>query len=150
MIKNQLLSVITAFLLFSCTPEKKSNTADIVLWKPYNDSAEVAANQDHETERMRYKLIQSKVLDKNAVFRPLYNEVSEMTDEEYEALKPLVLEQDIPTLQAHIKAGKLSYEKLVLFYLHRIYAYELDNKTTLNTILALNKNVVDEARKCDV
>jgi amidase len=98
---------------------------------------------------MRYKLIQSKVLDKNEVFRPLYDEVSQMTDAEYEALKPLVLEQDIPTLQSHISERKLSYGKLVLFYLKRIYKYELDNKTTLNTILALNENVVDEARKCD-
>ena len=149
MIKQPLLSICIAFLLFSCTNGKKNSSADVVLWQPYNDSAEVAANQDHETERMRYKLIQSKVLDKNAIFRPLYHEVLGITDEEYQALKPLVLEQDIPTLQAHIKAGKLSYEKLVLFYLHRIYAYELDNKTTLNTILALNKNVLDEARKCD-
>jgi amidase len=72
-----------------------------------------------------------------------------MSDGDYESLKPLVLEQDIPTLQAYIKEGKLSYEKLVLFYLKRIYKYELDNATTLNTILALNKDVVSEARKMD-
>jgi amidase len=88
-------------------------------------------------------------LDKNEVFLPLYEEVSKMSDGDYESLKPLVLEQDIPTLQAYIKEGKLSYEKLVLFYLKRIYKYELDNATTLNTILALNKDVVSEARKMD-
>ncbi|MFT5941300.1 MAG: amidase, partial [Sediminicola sp.] len=90
-----------------------------------------------------------KMLDKNEVFLPLYEEVSKMSDGDYESLKPLVLEQDIPTLQAYIKEGKLSYEKLVLFYLKRIYKYELDNATTLNTILALNKDVVSEARKMD-
>lgn len=144
-----LLAVLVIPFLFSCKDDKQKVQEEVVLWTPYNDSAEVAANQDHEIERMRYKLIQSKVLDKNEVFRPLYSEVSKMADAEYEALKPLILEQDIPTIQSHIVAGKLGYEKLVLFYLHRIYDYELDNATTLNTVIALNENVVSEARKLD-
>ncbi len=149
MCKSKLLTVIAVLLLFSCKDNQEKVNASVILWQPYNDSAEVAANQDHEIERMRYKLIQSKVLDKNAVFRPLYPEVVKISDAEYEGLKPLVLERDIPTIQAHIAAGKLSYEKLVLFYLHRIYKYELNNTTTLNTILALNDKVVAQARKCD-
>ena len=122
---------------------------NLVLWTPYNDSAEVAANKEHANKRMRYKLIQSKVLDKNEVFRPLYREVSQVSKEEYERLKPMILEQDIPNIQAFVKEGKLTYEELVLFYLYRIYKYELDNETTLHTIIALNKEVVDEARKRD-
>ncbi|MGB7395327.1 MAG: amidase family protein, partial [Pricia sp.] len=149
MIKKLLTLGITALLLFGCQEDKKEVKEEVVLWTPYNDSAEVAVNQDHEIERMRYKLIQSKVLDKNEVFRPLYDEVSKMSDAEYAELKPLILEQDIPSLQSHIADGTLSYEKLTLFYLHRIYEYELDNETTLNTVLALNETVVDEARKCD-
>ena len=149
MIKYIALSVLTILFFLSCSEEKKINKEEIILWQPYDDSAEVAANQDHEVERMRYKLIQSKVLDKNEVFRTLYDEVDKMTDAEYEALKPLVLEQNIPTIQSHISDGKLSYEELVLFYLYRIYKFELDNTTTLNTVIALNKNVVDEARKLD-
>jgi len=121
----------------------------IKLWEPYNDSAEVAANMDHEKERMRYKLIQSKVLDKNEVFSPLFKEVSKMSETAYKNLIPLIIEQDIPTIQQHISSGALSYEELVLFYLYRIYRYELNNETTLNTIIALNKNVVDEARALD-
>ncbi|WP_432279857.1 amidase family protein [Pricia mediterranea] len=147
--KIVLSTTVAVLFLFSCREDKKEVAADVILWQPYNDSAEVAANRDHEIERMRYKLIQSKVLDKNEVFRPLYNEVSKISGAEHKVLKPLVLEQDIPTLQSHIADGRLSYEKLVLFYLHRIYRYELDNETTLNTILALNQNVVAEARKRD-
>ncbi len=149
MIQRTLLALLLIPFLFSCREDKKEVQEEVVLWTPYNDSAEVAANQDHDIERMRYKLIQSKVLDKNEVFRPLYGEVSKMTAGEYEALKPLVLEQDIPTIQSHIVGGKLTYEKLVLFYLYRIYRYELDTVTTLNTIIALNDNVVTEARKLD-
>ncbi len=135
----------------ACKNEKipQEKNTDVVLWTPYNDSTEVAANAEHENGRMRYKLIQSKVLDKNDVFRPLYNEVSQFSEERYEQIKPLVLEQDIPTIQGHIKTEKLTYEELVLFYLKRIYKYELDNSTTLNTVIALNPNVLQEARKLD-
>ncbi len=122
---------------------------EVVLWTPYNDSAEVAANAEHENRRMRYKFIQSKVLDKNEVFLPLYDEVSKFSEERYEAMKPLVLEQEIPTIQDHIDQGKFTYEELVLFYLHRIYKYELPNNTTLNTVIALNPNVLEEARNLD-
>ncbi len=130
---------------------KNGSTVDenVVLWTPYNDSAEVVANKEHAKTRMRYKLIQSKVLDKNEIFRPLYHEVSQVSEEEYERLKPMILEQDIPNIQAFVQEGKLTYEELVLFYLYRIYKYELDNETTLNTIIALNKEVVNEARKMD-
>jgi amidase len=119
------------------------------LWVPYNDSAEVAANSDHEKERMRYKFIQSKVLDKNEVFLPLFDAVYQFPKEKYELMKPLVLEQDITTLQSHIKEGKFTYEDLVRFYLTRIYKYELPNETTLNTIIALNPNILEEARALD-
>tara|TARA_R110002012_G_scaffold58674_4_gene152559 strand:+ start:264633 stop:266270 length:1638 start_codon:yes stop_codon:yes gene_type:complete len=134
--------------LFSCK-EEKTNQAPVVLWESYNDSLEVAENASHDIGRMQYKLIQSKVLDKNDVFVPLYAEVSKVTEEQYESWKPFVLEQDIPTIQAHIAKGNLSYENLVLFYLYRIYKYELNNQTTLNTVLALNENVVDQARALD-
>ncbi|NNE77252.1 MAG: amidase, partial [Pricia sp.] len=97
MAKKILLSIVIAFILFSCKDEKKEITEEGILWEPYNDSAEIAANQDNEIERMRYKLIQSKVLDKNDVFRPLYSEVRQLTDAEYNGLKPYILEQDIPT-----------------------------------------------------
>ena len=125
------------------------NNEEVVLWTPYNDSAEVAANADHEKERMRYKFIQSKVLDKNAVFLPLYTEVSLFPGARYEMMKPLVLEQDIPTIQKHISDGKFTYEELVLFYLTRIYKYELPNSTTLNTIIALNPDILEQARDRD-
>lgn len=121
-----------------------------VIWEPYNDSLEVIANKDHKIERMQYKLIQSKVLDKNEVFLPLYDKVSQITDANYLRWRNLVLEQDIPTIQSHIADGDLTYEELVLFYLYRIYKYELNNDTTLNTILALNENVLGEARALDV
>ncbi|MBR9855523.1 MAG: amidase [Algicola sp.] len=135
--------------VISCKNNEAKPKEDVVLWTPYNDSTEVAANAEHENKRMRYKFIQSRVLDKNEVFLPLYDEVLGFSEEQYQAMKPLVLEQDIPTIQNHIDQEKFTYEELVLFYLHRIYKYELSNGTTLNTIIALNPNVLNAARQLD-
>ncbi|WP_165750161.1 amidase family protein [Cellulophaga sp. Z1A5H] len=145
---KNLVVLFLLVLVFSCK-EKSSVKEAQVIWHPYNDSLEIVANANHENTRMQYKLVQSKVLDKNDVFLPLYNEVSKISELDYEKWKPFVLEQDILTIQANIKDGNLSYENLVLFYLYRIYKYELNNETTLNTILALNKAILDQARKCD-
>lgn len=146
---RRLLFFSVILFIFSCKNATTDNEAK-VIWEPYNDSLEVIANKDHKIERMQYKLIQSKVLDKNEVFLPLYDKVSQITDANYLRWRNLVLEQDIPTIQSHIADGDLTYEELVLFYLYRIYKYELNNDTTLNTILALNENVLDEARALDV
>lgn len=146
---KKLIFLLGLLLIISCKESKKVDYSSLVLWKTYNDSSEVAASQDHEKSRMRYKLIQSRVSDKNESFRPLYHEVAEMSETDYEQLKPLILEQDIPTIQGHIKDGKLTYEKLVRFFLYRIYRFELDSSTTLHTIIALNENVVEEARELD-
>ncbi|MGF1559350.1 MAG: amidase family protein, partial [Flavobacteriaceae bacterium] len=146
---RKLLVILLLGIVFSCQENQGIKKGETVLWRPYNDSVEVAANQGHESERMRYKRIQSKVLDKNDVFLPLYHEVSQMSEQQYQALKPLILEQPIFTLRQHLEKKRLTYEQLTLFYLFRIYKYELDNATTLNTIVALNEHVVDQARHLD-
>ncbi|MCB0372198.1 MAG: amidase [Muricauda sp.] len=135
--------------LVACNQKNSEPKEEVVLWTPYNDSTEVAASAGNESPRMRYKFIQSKVLDKNEVFVPLYAEVTQFSDQQYKMMKPLVLEQDIPTIQKSITEGKFSYEELVLFYLYRIYKYELPNNTTLNTVIALNHNVLEEAWQLD-
>lgn len=129
--------------------EAVSAAPPAALWTPYDDSPEVAANADHPMPRMRYKLIQSRVLDKNAVFLPLYPEVQKMTAADYARLEPLILEKSIPEVQAHIQNGDFGYEDLCRFFLYRIYKYELDPETTLNTVIALNPDLFREARRRD-
>ncbi|SNR76925.1 amidase [Maribacter sedimenticola] len=146
---KKILGIITIVLLSACKEKQNSMKEEIVLWSPYNDSVEVAANADHEIERMQYKLIQSKILDKNEVFVPLYSEVTKLSEERYHALAPMILEQNIFTIRDHIEKEALTYEELVLFFLHRIYKYELNNTTTLNTVISLNAQIVDQARELD-
>jgi amidase len=119
------------------------------LWTRYDETAELKANASHPIARMQYKLIQSKVLDKNEVFLPLYPEVSKMAVAEYERLHPMIMGRTIPEVQKSIREGAFTYEDLTRFFLYRIYKYELDNSTTLNTILALNADVIREAKLRD-
>ena len=108
-----ILSFGLLVVILSC------NTSSIQYWQPYDESQELTQNADHEISRMRYKLIQSKFLDKDDMWAPFEKELSGF-DITYEALKPLIIEQNIQTLQGHIASGKLSYESLVKFYLYRI------------------------------
>jgi amidase len=71
------------------------------------------------------------------------------SEEEYQALMPLIFEQDIPTIQSHVKSGALTYEKLTQWYIYRIVKYENDRTTMLNAVIDINPDAVKEARQRD-
>ncbi len=136
-----------AFLvLFSCKKKNNSN-----FFKVYDESELIQKQQEHNISRMKFKLFQSKVLDMNVNFKPFNDELStNFSEEEYNKLKPLILEQNIPSIQKSIYEGLLSYEKLTLFYLYRIRKFESNKETTLNAIISLNLNALEEARARDL
>ena len=137
------ISVFFLFCFLSCT------SVPTAYWEPYDETLEVEASQTHENPRMRFKLIQSKLLDNNELWAPFEKALQRFGEEGYLKLKPLVLEHDIPSLQGHIASGALSYEELVLFYLYRIRKYESDPNTALHAVLALNPDIVNEAKHKD-
>ena len=53
--------------------------------------------------------------------------MQDFTKADYVRLKPLILEQDILTLQKHISEGLFNYEELAKFYLHRIRKFDGEN-----------------------
>ncbi len=120
-----------------------------VIFKKYNETAALEKQQNHKKSRMQFKLFQSKHLDMNAIFKPFETDLEYFSEANYTALRPLILEQDIPTLQKRIKEGALTYEKLTLFYLYRIRKFERDSALSLNSIISLNPNVLVEARAKD-
>ena len=142
--KNILFIFVLTFLLNSC----KKQQSEIIFIK-YDETAELAAQQTHENNRMKFKLIQSKYLDMNEVFKPFTDDLASFSEENYQELKPLILEKDIPSLQKSIKSGTLTYEKLTLFYLYRIRKFESDSAKSLNAIISLNADVIKEARERD-
>ena len=139
--KNHLL-IFLYLLLSGCNSSEKK-------WMPYDESSEITNNKTHSLERMQFKLIQSKFNDKNIWFSELDNYLKDFSEDDYEKLKPLIIEKDIPSIQTNIILKKLTYEKLVLFYLFRIKKIEFNKNTYLNSIISLNPNIVLEARKKD-
>lgn len=137
--------VFFGVLFFGC----ESTISELNRWESYDETEELIANADHPIKRMQYKRIQSQHTDRNSFFIPFKEALLTFNQTDHDKIKPYILEQDIPTIQKHVKAGRLTYEQLTLFYLFRIYKYELDQNTFLNAIISLNPNVLDQARKLD-
>jgi len=142
---KKIAILISLFFVFLACQRKENP----VFFKKYDESIALDKQQNHPNRRMKFKLFQSKYLDMNAVFKPFEDDLAYFSEQEYQNLKPLILEQDIPTLQKNVKEGKLTYEKLTLFYLYRIRKFESDSTLSLNSIIALNPDVVKQAREKD-
>jgi len=142
--------IIFLFLLvpltFACKEQVKTA---ISPWVPYDESEELARCAENKSIKMQFKLIQSKVLDKNELWEKISDQISNFSEEDYQSLKPFILEQDIPTIQSHVQSGDLSYEKLTQWYLYRIVKYENDRNKILNTIININPDAVNQAQEKD-
>ena len=150
---KQIFFLFLIFLgLTSCKTQTEKETsvkAPAVVWEAQDETAELEEQAKHENERMRFKLINSKTLDKNDIWRPFEEELASFSSEKYESLKSVILERSIPELQRAVKNGKLTYADLVLFYIYRIREFESNNQLSLNAVIALNPDVVTQARKLD-
>lgn len=144
-----LMCLVLTFVACSNRKEEPNNPVPVAIWEAFSDSADLSANVNHPIARMRFKRIQSAILDKNEVFKRLYSEVLALDSATYVRLIPLILEQPIPVIQENIRLGKFNYETLTRFYLYRIFKFELNRETTLHTIVALNDLVIEQARNCD-
>jgi amidase len=143
---KKIVPLVLLLIIVSCQDKK-----ELLLFKTYNESVLLEKQGMHQKPRMRFKLFQSKVLDMNTIFKPFNEELaSNFSEKEYKDLKPLIIEQDIPSIQNSIKEGKLSYEKLTLFYLYRIREFESDSTKSLHAIISLNPSVLEEARARDI
>lgn len=128
--------LFSALILFSCKSEWQKELSD--------DTSAICVKD------VEYKVLDSKYIDVQELWKPFEKYWEDFTEEDYNSLKPLIIEQDIPTLQNHISAGDLSYENLTLFYLYRIKKFDRLNELSLNSVIALNPNVVEEAKKVDL
>ncbi|WP_299526740.1 amidase family protein [uncultured Lutibacter sp.] len=120
-----------------------------VVFTTYDETSEIAEQQNHKIKRMQLKLIQSKYLDMNEVFKPFEEDLAYFSEKDYFNLEPYIIEKDIPSIQESVENGILSYEKIVLFYLYRIRKYESNNQLALHTIISLNPTIISEAREKD-
>ncbi len=133
--KTKLLLLI-ALVLFSC---KKEWNKEI----PSDDTSAISVKD------VAFKVFDSHYIDNDYLWKPFEKYWESFTEQEYLELKPYIIEQDIPTIQKRIYAGKLSYEKLTLFYLYRIKKHDRMNELSLNSVIALNSDVVEQAKEKD-
>jgi len=112
--------------------------------------AQIEAQQKHPNPRMRYKIFRSNYLDIEDIWRHFEKDLEGFSETDYEALKPMILEQSIEELQIFVKEEKLSYERLVLFYIYRIRKIERDDNLSLQAVISLNPRVIEEARAMDI
>ena len=145
-----LVNIFCIILLLSCKDGRTNDVVAVPAWERYDETEQLTANKEHPNPRMRYQLIQSKVLDKNDIWDPISEDIADFTEEDYQRLKPLVLERDMPALQRSINEGVLTYEQLTKFFLYRIRKIENDSTRTLHSVIALNPIAVQEARKRDL
>ena len=118
-------------------------------WQRYDETADLAELAGHENPRMHFQLLNSKLLDKNDLWQAFAAELSQFTASDYEALKPLILDQSIGSLQLAVAAGRLSYEAIVTFYIYRIREIESDDERYINAVIALNAAAITRARMLD-
>jgi len=119
------------------------------LFTPTEEQALVDSVANHPNGRMRFLRLQSPYKSKSDIYSGLVHEVDSFPEERYRELRPLILERSIPEIQAFIVEGSFSYEELTLFYLKRIYTFELDKEKGLQSIISLNPEVVVQARERD-
>ncbi|MDT0557050.1 amidase family protein [Ichthyenterobacterium sp. W332] len=148
------------FLFFSCFLSCKNDTAKPVVkdessqedkvtekLKPADDKNDISAISTKDFRE--FKVLDSKYLTNKDIWSELASEMVDFTEEDYERLKPYILEQDIPTIQKSISDGYLSYEQLAKFYLHRIKVFDRENPKALNSVISLNPDVLKQAKAMD-
>ncbi|MCC1485148.1 amidase family protein [Winogradskyella immobilis] len=141
--KLSLLFLIT-LVIVSCKEEPKTpekTLADIVI-----EQTQVVQDS---TDFREFKVLDSKYINSEYVMFSVKDDLDGFTEGNYNELKALIIDQDIPTLQSHILNGKLSYENLTKFFLYRIGKYDRNNDLSLNSIIALNANAVEAAKQKD-
>jgi amidase len=141
--KTKLL-LLLALVIFSC----KTETKQII---PNNEDVE---NVEDDTSAISTKDVEFKVLDSNylikdEIMRPFEKYWATFSENDYNALKPLILEQNIISLQESIANEDLTYRELTLFYIYRIKKFDRENDLSLNAIISLNPNVVTQAIEMD-
>ena len=123
--------------------------SNLKKWMTYDEKQEIEENSNSKIKKLQYKRIQSISTDKNELIKGYENEINLFLKSKYNKLEPLIIEKSIPEIQQHIIDGKFTYYDLSLFYISRIYLIEFNKETFLNSVISLNKNVLNDAMEKD-
>lgn len=149
---RHLIYFFIILFIWSCKENPSSKEPSDKLVEPSTDSISIGVTTFKEAEVKdfrEFKVLDSKYINTSELWSPFQSQLKNFSENDYETLKPLILEQDIPTLQKHITDGKLNYEKLTKFYLYRIRKFDRENDLSLNSVISINPNVIEQAKQAD-
>jgi len=96
-----------------------------------------------------FKVLDSENLTKEDIWEAINPQMVDFKESDYNRLKPFILEKDITELQVFRTANKFTYVELTKFYLYRIRKFDRENPLSLNSVIAINPNVIEEAKLRD-
>ena len=149
---------IILFLLVFCFVLSCKNTKSSDVKTPVENSKSTEQSSSDDSSDLKaistkdfreFKVLDSKILTKAEIWKDINAQMSDFTDSEYERLKPFVLEKDITELQVNRTRNKFTYEELTKFYLYRIRKFDRENPLSLNAVIAINPNVIEQAKQKD-
>jgi len=148
MTKNYRVLPLVLFILslISC---QKGDFPEFQTWVPYDETGILEASAKNEAKRLQYKLIQSKISDRNDMLDAIVSQLEGFSKERYQELFPLVFDQSMETIKAHISKEVFSYKELTQWYLYRIAYYESNPELALNAMISINPGVVGQAEALD-
>lgn len=120
----------------------------LTMWSCQSPKAANQGSQSTSQDDENYKVLDSRFLNKEDIIAPFKEDLSSFR--ESEELKSLILEKSIPEIQQAVYDGKLSYQQLTLFYINRIAKYDRENRKSLNSIIALNPQAMEDAYAYDL
>ncbi|WP_298904839.1 amidase family protein [uncultured Psychroserpens sp.] len=137
------------FITYNCKPseEKKDSSPDVETIETDEDANDLSAISTKDFRE--FKVLDSKYINNAELWDVIDEDLKDFTEDDYFTLKPFVIDQDIPALQKYISEGQLSYELLTKFYLYRIRKFDRENDLSLNAVIAINANVVTQAKAID-
>ena len=137
---KKLLLLLLLPALISCGNDQESK--EDLENNPETDSL--------ETEKeMEFKVLDSRNISQDSLWAPFKSDLAQFSEEKYTELKPLIFDKNIPEIQTAIKNGELTYKELSLFYLYRIQQFDRENELSLNSVISLNPNLLEEAERKD-
>ena len=133
-------------VIISCknTSQTMENNLDSVESSVSDDLSAISTKDFRE-----FKVLDSKYLTKDELWKVINPQMEDFTEADYNRLKPVILEQTITELQVSRTRNIFSYEELTKFYLFRIRKFDRENPLSLNSVMAVNPNVIKESIQKD-
>ena len=100
--------------------------------------AQINMNEENQVATLNKKLLPF-----------LQKALAGFSEQRYEQLKPLIVERSIPEIQKSVHSRKFSYQELTQFFLYRIAKFETNPESSLHAIIALNPDIIKEAKEKD-